>query len=131
MELANLNVKDFYNGRSLLDILDNENIIAYYIYDRDKKAVDEKYREIAFFLTDTHLIKSTARHQDILIEKWDREDFKKIEKHYAVKIFNREKYTEIEELVIVTSVDKIPVLSPVEITAGDEIDNYRNFIKYF
>lgn len=131
MELVELNVKDFYNGRSLLDILDNENIISYYIYDRDKKAMDEKYREIAYFLTDKYLIKTTARHKDILIEKWDRKDIIKVEKHYSVKIFNREKYTEIEEIVIITSKERVPILSPVEMTAGDEIDNYKKFIYNF
>lgn len=122
--------KEFYNGRALLPILSEENILICYRYDSDKISKEEKYREISYFITPTHLIKTTARHHSINIKKWCRDDFLEIEKTYDVKLFNTEEFTSITQIKIKTSLDEIIEINPPKESTGEkELGRFIEFIR--
>ena len=123
------NIESFYNGKVLQPVLGEENILVYYRYDSDKPSKEEHYREISYFLTENHLIKSIAEHHSINIEKWRRDDFLKIEKTYDVKLFNTEEFTSITRIVITTSDEVIEMSPPKESIGEEEMKNFIRFIK--
>lgn len=107
----------------------NENIQAYYRYDRGKDSDEEKYREISFFLTDIHLIKITAKHHSIIVEKWRRDDFKKVEKEYDIKLFNTIESLYSTQVKIYTSKEDIFIPIPDEESRREQLENFIELIK--
>ncbi len=125
-----MDVKEFYNGKPLFHILEKEPVISHYRYDRGKENENEKYREITYFLTDIHLIRVTAQHHKIKVEKWRIDDFKKIEKEYEIRMFNTIESLYSTQVNITTSKEIITIPIPDELTRREQMNNFIELIKH-
>lgn len=124
-----VDAREFYNGKPLFHILEKEYVKAYYRYDRDKLSQEENFREISYFLTNIHLIKIVASHHNIKVEKWRRDDFKKVEKEYGIRLFNTIESIDSTNVIIHTSKEIIEIPIPEKSLAREEMENFINLIK--